>query len=108
MNEIGKPEQTRNELASFLIMFCKYILVVDYVQSVYQQVFLIEWFVIIEYFLKMLSRFASGALKKIQVLSFNDMPSQFLSPRFMNSKGANKYLHCTVVKFCIVFDQIQP
>lgn len=39
MNETGEPEQTRNELASFLIMFCKYILVADYVQSVYQQVF---------------------------------------------------------------------
>lgn len=39
MNEIGQPEQPRNELASFLIMFCKYILVADYVQSMYQQVF---------------------------------------------------------------------
>lgn len=39
MNEIGEPEQTRNELDSFLIMFCKCILVADYVQSVYQQVF---------------------------------------------------------------------
>lgn len=39
MNEIGQPEQTGNELASFFIMFCKYILVADYVQSMYQQVF---------------------------------------------------------------------
>lgn len=69
---------------------------------------LIEWFVIIEYFLKMLSRFASGVKKKnIQVLCFKDMPSQSLSPRFMNSNKVNKYLHCTVVEFCIVFAQIQ-
>lgn len=39
MNETGQPEQTRKELASFLIMFCKYILVAGDVQSVYQQVF---------------------------------------------------------------------
>ena len=39
MNEIGKAEQTRNELASFLIMFCKYLFVIDYMQSVYWQVF---------------------------------------------------------------------
>lgn len=38
MNEIRKPERTRNELASFLIMFCKYLFVIDYVQSMYWQV----------------------------------------------------------------------
>lgn len=38
MNKIGKPEQTRNELASFLIMFCKYPFVIDNMQSVYWQV----------------------------------------------------------------------
>lgn len=64
---------------------------------------LMEWFIIIEYYLQMLSRLALGVWKQVQILHFQNMPSQCLSPGFMNSKGANKYLHCTVVKFCMVF-----